>query len=64
MNHENKTFARAATAICILLISAVLTGCASGPLTTDKQSGIYDEVVVHGPVVDPQHKKMRKVAGI
>jgi cardiolipin synthase len=63
MNHNNKTF-KAAT--WIFLLSAVLTGCASGPDARQENirsaTDIFEEISVEGP--DRPDNKIRRVAGV
>ncbi len=74
MNNNESTFAQAAlkAAAIIVLLNALLTGCAGSPDTRQQlinsDSEIFEEITVHGPLSNPgrirSRNKVRKAAGI
>ncbi len=72
-SNHNKTFAQATlkSAACLVLLNAVLSGCASSPDTRQAslvdEPDIYEEVAVQSPVADPRRirsrKRVRQAAG-
>ena len=72
MNHNTFGHAALKAAAYIVLLNAMLTGCASSSgnrqHTIGSESEIYKEVAVQGPVSNPgrvrRQNKFRKVAGV
>ncbi len=64
MNHNDQTFAKAAS--CSLILVALLTGCASGPDARQQRSEQPSEVIKQVTEQGPDHRvsKLRKVAGV